>query len=220
MRTFHRHLRGLICGAVLATLWFLVSGSLAHAGTIVAVGSSEYVTDGFYAGLYKYMYSVTWTGGKGEGLSHWDLVIPDCVAEDGTIVFESDAGYWNWDGVSTGSHGGSYTVPYTAEVGTTGDPSLGITDTVIKWTPVTYYDEPGKSGSGCFWFYSDATPISTGYDGVDLVVGKQGNHATYGDLTGAYLYCGTCPPDPVPEPATLAFVAFGAVATVLRRVRR
>jgi hypothetical protein len=110
--------RGLACGAILAALWLFPLGPVAQAGMIVAVGSSEWMTDGPYAGWYKYTYEVTWTGGKKEGLNHLDLLLTGCPVEEGLIGFDSGVGgHWNWDGISTDGHGSDFDLPCLAALG-------------------------------------------------------------------------------------------------------
>jgi len=178
------------------------------------------MSDGPYAGWYKYTYDVTWTGGKKEGLSRLDLLLTGCLAEDGSIGFDSGVG--GHDGISTDEHGSGFDLPYLAALSLRGDPSIDLPDPVIKWEPVGRRD-PGQSGSGLFWFYSDAAPVYTGYDGAGLIVAKQGHDATYGDITGAYPGCFEAP-EPcsagVPEPATVTLLVLGGVLALVRRARR
>ncbi|HUU31314.1 MAG TPA: hypothetical protein VMY69_04355 [Phycisphaerae bacterium] len=190
-------------------------GADAGASVISAVGSAELISEGAFAGWYKYTYDVTWSLRR--GLSHWDLVLkPACTQEDHLFVFDTDIG-GAFDGLSTGKNWSSsnpvvFTVSYEGNFEASGDPSIGLTEPLIKWEPNEGSDDPGKSGVGTFWFYSNVIPEYGTFD--DIVVSKYGRYTNYGDLTGAYPSC-----EVIPEPLTVGLQGVGVVLTMLTRRR-
>jgi hypothetical protein len=189
-------------------------GADAGASVISAVGSAELISEGAFAGWYKYTYDVTWSLSR--GLSHWDLVLkPACTQEDHLFVFDTDIG-GAFDGLSTGKNWSSskpvvFTVSYEGDFEARGDPSIGLTNPLVKWEPIAG-DDPRKYGVGTFWFYSNVIPEYGTFD--DIVVGKYGRYTKYGDLTGAYPSCQV-----IPEPFTVGLLGVGVVLTMLTRRR-
>jgi hypothetical protein len=194
----------------------LVCSSQAGGALISGVGAAELMTEGSYSGWYKYTYTVTWDLSK--DLSHLDLVVPDCSTGGWCqFAFDTDAG-GSEDGHSTGSdyHTGQpvvFSVPYAGAFEPRGDPSISLAKPLIKWEPYSCR-QPGKDGVGEFWFYSTGAPITGLFD--DVWAAKFGQNTVYGDLTGAYPTCD----EPVPEPATLAYLAVGVAAALVNRRRR
>lgn len=205
--------------AILASLVVLVGAlvwpAAAEASLISATGVAEKVTAGDYAGWYKYTYDVTWNLAK--GLSHWDLILkPGCTQPDHKIVFDTGIG-GPYDGLSTGDGWNPgqpvvFTVSYEGRFEPQGDPSVNLTAPLIKWEPYNLGDEPGKQGTGQFWFYANILPEYGTFDNV--VVAKYGKKRVFGDLTGgAYPSCQI-----IPEPAALGMLAMGfGTMLVLRR---
>jgi hypothetical protein len=206
-----------VAAAVAAVLAF---SAQADGALITGVGAAELMTEGTYSGWYKYTYMVTWDLTK--ALSHLDLLMPDCGAQDGIqFAFDTAVG-GDSDGQSTGGkyHEGQpvvFTVRFDGGFEPRGDPSLSLGTPLIKWEPNSSH-HPGKYGVGQFWFYSDAAPTTGTFE--DSWVAKFGSNEVRGDLTGAYPARVQPGPRPVPEPATLAYLVIGAVATVVARVRR
>ena len=206
--------------AVLASLAVLVGAlvwpAAAEACLISATGAAELVQGGDYAGWYKYTYDLTWNLTK--GLSHWDLILkPGCTQPDHEIVFDTGIG-GPYDGLSTGdgwkpSKPVDFTVPYEGMFEPQGDPSSHLTAPLIKWEPYETYDEPGKKGTGQFWFFANILPEYSTFDNV--VAAKYGKKKVFGDLAGAYPSCQT-----IPEPATVVLLGLGGVGIVLTRRRR
>ena len=193
---------------VFAGVVLLLAGT-ATGSPISGVGTAEQVTEGEFAGWYKYTYQVTWDLEK--GLSHLDLILPD-----GHPGFSSDIGLPP-DGMSTGANyspGGpaDLTVSYFGTYETR-DPSISLNTPIIKWEPD---GGVGKLGIGTFWFYTSTAPTTGAFE--DLLVAKNGQNATYGDILGAYPSFE--PPEPVPEPATLALFGVGIAVMLAGRRRR
>jgi hypothetical protein len=195
----------------------LLLAATATGSPISAVGTAEQVTEGEFAGFYKYTYQVTWDLAK--GLSHLDFILPDCEFSECHLGFSSDSGLPP-DGMSTGANyspGGpaDLTVSY---IGTyeTRDPSISLNTPIIKWEPD---GGVGKLGIGTFWFYTSTAPTTGVFE--DLLVAKNGQNATYGDILGEYPSCEPQRLVPVaPEPATLAFLGAGVLAVMAGRRRR
>lgn len=209
---------GLVASLALALL--ALAAAPATGSVISAVGTATQIAGGEYDGWYKYTYTVTWDLSK--GLSHWDLVLkPACL--DGLHFFDfAPENGLTKDGQSTGETWDigdpvCYKVNYGAEFSPTGDPSTNVTAPIIKWEPTSSYYEPGKEGTGQFWFYANVVPQTGTFD--DVIVAKYGNNTRLGDLTGAYPSCNVIQPQPVPEPATMAMLAFGGAMVYFARRR-
>jgi len=201
--------------AIVAAVCLLASAAVGQASIIEAVGTAERLTEGPYAGWYKYSYQVTWDLDK--GLSHVDVVHkPGCLDDDHIILFDSDqAG--GPDGMSTGDDwepGGpvSLTVPWQGSFEGGGDASTGVTAPLVKWEPAA--GEPGKQGTGLFWYYANILPQFGIVD--DVIVGKAGPHVVPGDLDGAYPSCNTVN---TPEPASIVLMLCGAAGAAFLRPR-
>jgi hypothetical protein len=177
------------------------------------VGTAEQVSTGPYAGWYLYTYTVTWDLSK--SLSQVDLTLPP-ASLTGAIDFAFNSGA---AGQSTGSsyHKGDtpiYTVTYCGTFELGGNPSISLTAPILKWQP-SGSDSPAKWGVGVFSYYSDAAPLTGTF--TDVLAAKYGNNVIYGDLTGAYPSASQ--PQPIPEPATMAYLLFGVGAAWVSRRR-
>ncbi len=207
--------------AAAAVLWLLLAAGPASACLIVAVGSAEQVDTGPYLGWFKYTYQVTWNLEK--GLSHLDLLLkPGCAADDHLFRFETEAG-GAADGLGTPKKWRpgkpitpiTLSIPFEGIFEPHGDPSVDLDVPLIKWEPLG--GDPGKRGTGAFWFYSNVLPETGTYE--DVVVAKAGRKTIEGTLQGAWPSCRAIPP-PVPEPATLALLATGGALVLIARRRR
>jgi hypothetical protein len=216
-----RHTRlskiGVFCLLAAAGIAALLLASAPASGSIIsAVGTAQQVTGGDYDGWYKYSYTLTWD--LSGSPSHVDLTLP-AASLTGAIDFAFGSGA---AGRSTGStyHKGDtpiYTVTYDGAFEPHGDPSISLTAPVLMWAP-TDGGLPAKAGVGTFWFYSDAAPLTGTFTGV--LAAKYGTSKIYGDLTG--LYPSSAMVQPIPEPATMAYLLVGAGLTwwTRRRNRR
>jgi hypothetical protein len=207
---------GVFCLSAAAALGALLVMSTPASGSLIsAVGTAQQVVGGDYNGWYKYSYTLTWDLSR--SLSHVDLTLP-AASLTGAIDFAFGSGA---AGQSTGSsyHKGDapiYTVTYDGAFEPHGDPSTSLTAPVLMWAP-TSGGLPAKAGIGTFWFYSDAAPVSGTFTGV--LAAKYGTSKIYGDLTG--LYPSSAMVQPIPEPATMAYLLVGAgIAWVARRRER
>lgn len=206
----------VVLASLVGLVGTLVWPAAAEASLISATGTAELVQGGDYAGWYKYTYNLTWDLRK--GLSHWDLILkPGCTQPDHKIVFDTGIG-GPYDGLSTGdgwnpSKPVDFTVSYEGMFEPQGDPSVRLTAPLVKWEPYDLRDEPGKKGTGQFWFYANILPEYGTFD--DVLVAKYGRNKIFGDLAGAYPSCQT-----IPEPATVILLGLGGVGIILTRRRR
>ncbi|MBA4377408.1 MAG: hypothetical protein C0395_01905 [Gemmatimonas sp.] len=142
-------------------------------------------------GTWKYTIDLCWSSAR--GLSHWDLWIEDltnctCTDLQSAIVFGSEIG-------TTTSEDGCVT-HYSREWRCSGEPSIDVPGILIKFEPASGC-EPGHSGTGVFYFYSNLTPtpISTENPPYGFVINKNGNGFCNGSLSGVFP---GIPCDPVP----------------------
>jgi len=172
---------------------------------INAQSTAEQITEGEYSGWYKYTLVVNWN--LCESLSHWDLILkPGCAACDHIIEFPCPAG-------SSGRC--RFKIYWTGEFNKKGDKSLNpdVLDPVVKYEPIIF--NPGKSGSGTFYFISNIIPENNG-PYADIVVAKAGCCPdVYGTLTGDYPSCTI-----VPEPATISLLGLSMLFVMLKKRRK
>jgi hypothetical protein len=209
-----RHTRlskiGVFCLLAAAGIAALLLASAPASGSIIsAVGTAQQVTGGVYDGWFKYSYTLTWDLSK--GLSHVDMVIPPCAAQSKQFGFDTEIGGIN-DGLSTGSsyHTGdplNFVIPFEGTYEPRGDPSISLNSPIVKWEAMNGRDL-GKVGVGEFSFYSNAIPFFGTFE--NAFYAKYGRNEIAGNLTGPVP---VCPPTPVPEPATMAYLLVGAGLT-------
>jgi len=154
------------------------------------------IFEGEYEGWYYYEIEVDWN--LEQDISHWDLILKPGCAEDDHLI-ESASGI---------SNGGLIT--WLGYFERKGDKSMNpdITYPVVKFEPE---GEPGSSGSGTFWFYSNIEPEYLG-PYIDTVAAKAGTTDTYGPLEGAYPSCNVSP-----EPATVLLLGAGSLLLVKKK---
>lgn len=143
-------------------------------------------TSGDYEGLYKFQLDIQWYADQ--DLGHVDLLLPADLDTDELIFgFDEPAGY------STGqNYPGPYTVNWAGQFDLQ-DPSTDLAGKLIKFEPIKIDGEPGKAGSGQFWFYSDAP--AEHINSATIVTAKSGPDTIPGQL--------------VPEPAPLLLLGLG-----------
>jgi hypothetical protein len=153
-------------------------------GTSVAELNTEYPE----LGEWKYTITVTWDTGSMHALSHLDVMFGwadhNCVCED----FYQAFAFSDTAGVSTGvlMDDTECTVYYYGEVLCEGDPSIpGSDEPLIKWEPFEPEGdcEPGPTGEGTFWFYTDWDPVPAEIPN-EFLVEKDDLNYCYGELTG------------------------------------
>lgn len=181
---------------------------------ISATSTAELLTDGDHAGMYIYTVDVQWDMREcGEGLNHWDIILKEgCAQDDHIIEFTFPAG----NSTSETLPSDPMAIAWSGFFNRNDDLSMDF-----PTGPVVIYDspfipsdaEPGKSGYGRFWFYSNIIPEYGTYE--DTIVGRAGNmDDVYGILTGAYPSCTV-----VPEPATITMLSLGSFLFLLKKKR-
>ena len=190
----------LIAGAVILCLCW----APAFANSVIGMATATQITDpGPHYLWFRYDFEITWTDGKGEGLSHWDLILKTgCASSDHLIEFDDPAG------VSSPPANTEWTGYFVRG----GDGSIPGDEPVVKYNSPTF--EPEPSGSGTFSFYANILPEVAPDPNLFLVT-KAGGTITYGNLTGDIPSCTT-----TPEPATALLLLIGAPLLGLRRRRR
>lgn len=170
------------------------------------------VTGGPYDGWYLYEISIEWDlDGQGAGLSHWDVILKTgCASPDHLIGFDTPAGYSTTENEQTNPMAMGWSGHFNRD----GDPTLGVSDPVIKYNTPFFPDtaEPGEQGYGTFSFYANIIPEHGTYENALLAKGGVEVELVYGDLTGAYPSCTV-----IPEPATILLLGLGAVALLRKR---
>lgn len=136
-------------------------------------------------GAWEYTLSVTWDTGSPCGLSHLDLLLAhqgegcDCPGLDRSL---------NWlcpIGTSTGVPAGC-TVAYEGLLNCNGDPSVDVTDLLLKFEPIESEEcEPGPTGQAIFTLYSNYAPAPITEPNLFLV-DKFGQLVCSGQLTGVF----------------------------------
>lgn len=134
-------------------------------------------------GMYCYTLDVTWDMDSPHGLSHFDLLVD---GEYGTCTCEDFEQYIAFDTIAGSSNGeGGCTVNYFAELACDGDPSIGMGGIMFKFEPEEGDCEPGPTGSGTFYFYSNLAGVPVDEQSVTLVDKAAQEYCT-GSLTGFF----------------------------------
>ncbi len=134
-------------------------------------------------GIYCYTLDVTWDMDSPHGLSHFDLLVD---GEAGTCTCDDIDQYIAFDVIGGSSDGeGGCTVNYYAELACNGDPSIGMGGIMFKFEPEEGECEPGPTGSGSFFFYSDLEGVPVDEQSVTLV-DKAAQEFCTGTLTGVF----------------------------------
>jgi len=173
-------------------LVFVASGAtLAGAQCITGTMTAELQTDGPFAGLWCYVAQLEWD--TPQGLSNLTIdcgfgLCPDHVC-DQTFLFPGPAA------TSTGEPE-PCVAEYSGEFNCSGNPSIGLTDPIIKWDALNDGCEPGPTGSGTFIFYSNLGPHPEA--AMPIVLIKNGQNVCEGSITG------DCPAPPCTLPTAPA----------------
>ena len=135
-------------------------------------------------GVWRYELRVTWQNNSVFSLSHLNLKLDDgtnCDREDITA-------YLRWDnpvGTAT-SFDVNGTISFNAELEMSGDPSLMITEPIIKFEPNEFSEvRPGPNGVAVFTFWSDLPPWPID-EPNDLMSEKFGLLHAFGRVEGVF----------------------------------
>ena len=149
---------------------------------------ADYVTEGEFAGSFRYTIDLTWDLGRRDP-THLDILVGlldcSCVRDGGLFRFTDPAG------TSTGVNlAGACLVSYAADFRPLGDPSIQATTpgAAIRLRALDDGCANDGAGSGRFVFYSPLPPGGDGYY-ADAIALKQGQNTCYGLLSGALPMC-------------------------------
>lgn len=159
--------------------------------------TAEFVGDTL--GDWKYTIDVAW-GPVAHGLSHLNLVLGfdgcECACDAFSFGAPDSAGYsYGPSGFAKAAdEPDTCLVRYRAEYECGGDPSIpGDEGPLVKWEPWEEGGcEPGPSGIGTFFFYTDWAPVSVGVPNQYLMF-KYSTQSCAGEVTGVVPAC-TCGP--------------------------
>ena len=194
MRTYNKLLLRFLVSLALCTL--LPSLALADC-LITGVSVAELNMENPELGAWKYTITMTWDTGTVYALSHTDILLDysgNCTCEELVAVL-------NWQDPIGTSNGlpDDCTVEYEGIFECNGDPSIpDLEMPLLKFEP--YEDgtcEPGPTGTGTFYIFSDLPPAPIAEENLFLV-DKYGQLACSGLLTGEFPGL-PCDPTPTAE---------------------
>ena len=177
----HRRMQHLILAVIAMTL-MLATAAQAESWIRGHISAYEACFDAL--GEYRYELRIEWYNGDGRDMSHFNLSLgqgTECDENDITdeILFLPLAGYLD-------QGNGRLPVACYAAYEMRGDPSLDITDPLLKFEPLSYMQRPvGASGAGKVVFWSDHPP-------ADILMPNQflsekfGRTGITGEVTGVF----------------------------------
>ena len=175
MRTLSKSLIFLPCLALVA----LATPLATRAQCVTGEMTSELLTEGPRAGLYKYTLSIAWD--TPQGLSHVTL---DCGFEN--CPTEACATEWFFDEPAGHGYGGSpdeCEFVFDGYFNCEGDPSIGVDQPIIKWDAVDSDTcQADNMGSAVLCFYTHVGPVM---HQVPIVIVKNGKEVCTGEIAGA-----------------------------------
>ena len=135
-------------------------------------------------GQWRYTLTIEWSNATGHDMSHFNLSLgagTECGEEEISrqVRFQALAGFL---------YQGGWNVPVGcyASFERRGDPSLGITEPLLKFEPCTYMQRPvGDSGVGKVVFWSDHAPADILMPNRFLSE-KFGRDGITGEVTGVF----------------------------------
>jgi hypothetical protein len=165
--------------ALLCLATFALAASPADAQCVEGAMTSELLTEGPRAGLYKYTLTLSWD--TPYGLSHVTL---DCGFEN--CPAEACATEWFFDepaGYGTGGDPDDCDFEFEGSFLCGGDPSVELVQPVLKWDAIdTDECEAGRTGSAVLSFYTHVGPVM---HEVPIVIVKNGQEVCTGEIAGA-----------------------------------
>ena len=188
---------GIIASLVFAVVVF--PGSVASAQCVSGTITAELQGSGSFAGLYKYTIVITWDTPQGLSNVTLDCGFGECVQQacEQTFAFDSLAG-------TSDGEPEPCTAGYSGEFNCNGNPSVGVTDPIVKWAALNGDCEPGRTGTATLCFYTNLPPNAGSEQPVFLV--KNGQNVCQGQITG------DCPVSPCTVPTRPS--TWGAVKAI------
>ncbi len=169
-----------------AALALLLFTPRADAGCLISgVCSAARNTSQPDMGTWKYTLAVTWDTATRYALSHFDILLSPQNAACGCQDLAASLQVPSPAGTSNGNPAGC-TVTFDWVFGCNGDPSIHLTDLLLKLEPrQSDTCAPGTTGQGTFTFYSNYPPAAIDEPNLALV-DKFGQLVCYGTLTGVF----------------------------------
>jgi hypothetical protein len=136
-------------------------------------------------GAWQYTLTLTWDTGTRYALSHVDIILTPQNSSCGCQELAASLQFPTPAGTSTGNPN-SCAVTYDWILGCNGDPSIHLTDLVMKLEPRDSSScSPGTVGQGTFTFFSEYPPAQIAERNM-VLVDKFGQLVCYGQLTGVF----------------------------------
>ena len=170
--------------AIPSALAVLLLPALAAAGVIQATVTAAPNSGDPDQAAWIYTMDVTWDTGTPYGLSHFNLYLDPADFGCGCQEIASSLSWGETVGVTAGEPGGC-SLPFTAELNCSGDPSIGLDGIVLKFEPVEEGCEAGPTGQVTVTFSSPYPPGDIAEPNTFLT-DKYGQLVGTGSLTGVF----------------------------------
>lgn len=135
-------------------------------------------------GVWEYTLTIVWNNDGSHGLSHFNLFMDEVDANCSCSEL-SDALHLVTPAGTSDGEPSACTVTYDSFFECSGDPSIGLVGTILKFEPVEDGCEPGPVGSGTFVFYSNYPPAPVSLPGL-YMSDKFSTYSCQGTLTGVF----------------------------------
>lgn len=190
------------------------------AAVATQVTAEDVVPQGVEVGWYKYTVNISWEfaeeEGEGEALSFSAFLLQEgCAGPGRELIFDTISGYSTSETSPEDTEAVTWFGALELNGGSTSKELEGIP--LIKYEQHTgQSEEPGVSGSGTSWFYSNIIP-QNGSDGEGAtwengLFALTGGSEIFGDFTGDGPSCTI-----IPEPATICLLGLSGLALVRKR---
>ncbi len=170
MRVRYQILTAIVACAVLALGVNATFANTCVSGTVTA----QFIDSGPFAGLYKYTAEISWTTTQGLSNITLDCGFGQCpeAACEQTYLFESPGGTGTGDGC---------TVEFDGEFNCQGNPSIGVTDPILKWDVVGDC-EAENTGTATLCFFTNLGPHPDAP--LPIFIAKNGQNVCSGTIQG------------------------------------
>ena len=136
-------------------------------------------------GAWQYSLTINWDTGTRYALSHIDIILTPQNSSCGCNELAASLQFPSPAGTSNGLPN-SCMATYNWVLGCNGDPSIHLTDLIMKLEPrASDSCAAGTAGQGTFTFFSDYAPAPIAERNMFLV-DKFGQLACYGSLSGVF----------------------------------